>query len=221
MILRIGLSIVVACLLSFRANAGFIYIPIAEPIISATFNADFAALVAHRTIVGEQVNMISLMDSSGGMLDLSDDFYGTSELINGDVPKVNQGPLDTGVSSVSIPSSFFPVLQTGRVGVWFLATDTDDGLFAIDFLSLRIITASSTVESFIDVNDGFKIGLADGAPLSSPLPVSISIDATGTGFDEAISSKVHHNEIAEPTSISLLGIGLLLLMNLRGRRITQ
>jgi hypothetical protein len=202
----------IAIFFTVPARAGFIYDPISQPIISASFNADFAALVAHRTIAGEQVNMVSLMGSDGTMLDLSDAFYGTSELLNGDIPQINQGPLETGIFSAEIPNTFFSVLQTGKVGIWFLATDTDDGLFAIDFLSLKITTASATTESFIASNDGFGIGLTDGGILSDPLPVSIPIGATGIGFDEAVSSKTHHNVVPEPALNVLLSIGLVMLL---------
>jgi hypothetical protein len=216
-LLSISTFLFIAVFFTGAVKAGFIYGPISQPILSASFNADFAALVAHRTIAGEQVNMVTLMGSDGTMLDLSDAFYGTSELLNGDIPQINQGPLETGVFSAAIPSTFFPVLQTGKVGIWFLATDTDDALFAIDFLSLAITTASGTIESFIDANDGFKIGLADDGTLSAPLPISIPIDATGTGFDEAISSKSHHN-VPEPATIGLFGIGLLYFLGFRRRR---
>lgn len=194
---------------SGTAWAGFFYTPISDGILSASFNADFAALTAHRTIAGEQVNKLILTALDGTVLDLSDGFYGNSELLLGDTPKIDQGPLDTGIFSVAIPTSFFPALQAGEVGLLFLATDTNDGLFAIDYLSLEINTTAGTVESFIDTNDGFKIGIPDGGSLPSPLPFSIAAGATGTGFDEAISSKLHENKLPEPGSGALLGIGLL------------
>ena len=214
--------IVLSTISSSRANASFIYPSISEPIISATFSADFAGLVAHRTIAGTEVNMLQLIGFGGQpVLDLSDDFFGTSELLFGDTPQINQGPLETGVFSSQIPSSFFPELEQGLLGLWFLATDTNDGLFAIDYLSLAIETPSGIIESFIDSNDGFGISLPDGGMLSAPLPISIPIGATGTGFDEAISSKSHHQvPVPEPSTIILFFLGLVLLVKRQIRKNT-
>lgn len=122
-LLSISILLLITTLFTGPAKAGFIYSPISGPILSASFNADFAALVAHRTIFGEQMNMLTLMGTDGDMLDLSDSFYGSSELLDGDIPQINQGHLETGIFSADIPSTFFPALQTGRVGIWFLATD--------------------------------------------------------------------------------------------------
>jgi hypothetical protein len=212
-VLSFFLAIILAMVPATKSEAGFIYTPIIEPILGAQFSADFAALVAHRYIAGEEVNMLKLAGTNGDVLDLSSAFFGASELLNGDIPSINQGPLETHIFSAAIPASFFPALLTGQIGLSFLFTDADDGLFAMDFLSLEITTGAGVIEAFMDTNDGYKIGLADNASLSDPLPVSIQIGATGTGFDEAISSKAH-NDIPEPASMSLFGIGLLALLGL-------
>jgi hypothetical protein len=57
-------------------------------------------------------------------------------------------------------------------------------------------------------NDGFGIGLADGGSLPDVLPISIPVGATGTGFDETISSK---RMIPEPVTLLLLAFGGLIL----------
>lgn len=201
------------CLLSpSPGNAAFIYPAITEPIVSAAFNADFAGLVAHRFIFGQEVNSLRLLAPGGSQLDLSGALFGDADrLFGGGTLAIAQGPLDTGIVSAPIPAAFFPVLAGGRVGLSFLATDTDDGLFAIDFLSLSVATASGGVEAFIDANDGFGIGLADGASLAAPLPLSIPIGATDTGFDTAIAGKRHHEEVPQPMSLLLLATGLLAL----------
>lgn len=191
------------------AEAGFYYTPIIEPIINAHFSADFAALVAHAYVAGEQVNVLQLMGANGDVLDLSAAFFGTSDLLNGDTPLINLGPLQTQVFSVDIPASFFPALTGGHLGLFFLATDTDDGLFAMDFLSLSITTASGITQSFIDSNDGYKIGLADNADLPATLPDSLPIGATDSGFDESITSKSIRNDVPEPASLLLILVAVL------------
>lgn len=196
------------------AWAGFVYAPITDPILSASFSADFASLAAHRTIGGVEVNSVRLLGLGGDEVDLSDQFFGTCDLLLGPptcMPAINQGALETGVVSALIPNSFFSELLSGRVGVSFLATDTQDGLFALDFLSLNIETSAGTVESFIDDNDGFGLGLADGASLPGPLPTSIPFGATGTGFDESVSSKSHVQiPMPEPGTVSLFVLGIFL-----------
>jgi hypothetical protein len=103
------------------------------------------------------------------------------------------GALETGIVSAPIASSFYPVLAAGRVGLEALFTDTVDGAFAIDCIALTIQTSSGDVTSYYGwpiggENNGFGIGLADGAALPAALPDSIAVGATGKGFDETISS---------------------------------
>ncbi|MBW8001197.1 MAG: PEP-CTERM sorting domain-containing protein [Planctomycetes bacterium] len=220
-----GLLISIILLLCSPCFATFVYDPITEPITSATFSADFAALVAHRNLFGYEVNFAKLYDPTGslGMYDLSDDLFGTAAYPA--VPLVNMGDLETGIVSVAIDPSFFPALAGGSIGLDFLFTDTDDSMFAIDFVSLTIQTDAATIESYFgwpvgDENNGFGIGLADGEDLPSILPVAIPIDATGTGYDETLSSKSH---TPEPTSIALLGCSALglFLRRKRSRRQTK
>src|SRR5262249_7685057 len=115
---------------------------------------------------------------------------------------------------------FFPELATGSVGVSATFTDTSDGLFAIDFLSLAITTASGTTTAFIGSNNGFGIGLPLGSPLPLPLPFSIPVGATRTGFDETISSKSLFDPpaVPEPSTVIFCVGGLLwILTRARGK----
>lgn len=187
----------------------FNYPPIADPIVSATFSVDFAALTANRTLFGQEVNTARLIDLGSGLpdFDLSDDLFGTAAFPS--PPLIGMGSLGTGIVSANIDPLFFPALTSGHVGLWSLFTDTDDGLFAIDFISLTIDTSNQTIVAFHGSdNNGFGIALPDGGTLPSALPTSISIGATGTGFDESISSKSIH-VIPEPGTIAFLATGVL------------
>jgi hypothetical protein len=199
-----------------RAQAtSFVYDPIAAPILSATFSADFAALTAHRTVAGFEVNSVTLVGATNS-LSLSEALFGTADALS-DVAQIAQGDLETGIVTAAIAPSFFAALAAGRVGLLATLTDTFDGLFAIDFLSLTIVTASSTTVAFIDSNDGFRIGIPDGGLLPDPLPTSIAIGATGTGFDESISS-ISFVPAPEPGSLLLVVIGFAALAATSRRR---
>ena len=216
-VVRLWVLVVLSSALVGSGEAAiFSYDPITEPIISAKFSVDFAALVAHRTVSGYEVNFARLLDMTGGLgeYDLSDDLFGMAA--HPDTPLVNMGDLETGIITADIDVSFFPALAGGDIGLNALFTDTDDAMFAIDYISLTIETNPVTIESFYgwpvgNENNGFGIGLADGANLPAPLPDSIPIGATGTGFDETESSK----RIPEPMSFVLLALGSMVL---RARR---
>lgn len=195
----------------------FEYDQIIDPIISASFSVDFASLNAHRRVSGFETNFARLVDMSTGLddFDLSDDLFGTASAP--DDPLINMGPLETGIFSVSIDSSFFSALAGGSIGLNALFTDTVDAMFAIDFVSLTVETSVTTIESFYgwpvgSENNGFGIGLLDGGDLPDTLPTSLPIGATGTGFDETISSI---SILPEPTSLFLLGFGGLALIKKR------
>lgn len=194
----------------------FIFDLESETIVSATFSADFAALTAHRFIGTSEVNDFTLMGSGGARLDLSSDLFGETEAST-DVALIDQGLFETGIIPVNIDSAFFPAMAGGLVGYDGTFTDTNDALFAIDFLRLSIVTPSRTIEATINTNDGFGIGLPDGGTLPSGLPTSIVVGATGTGFDEAISSKAVF-AVPEPSTAILFGTGLLLTFAVRRRR---
>jgi hypothetical protein len=216
-----SLVILSACILTLdtaapsKANAvSFTYDPISEPILSATFSADFAALTAHRTVFGFEVNSVIL--SNGPLaLDLSDSLFGTTDALF-DPAVIDQGLLGTGIVTAAIDPSFFPLLEDGSVGLLATFTDTFDGLFAIDFLSLTIVTASGPTVASIDSNNGFGIGIPDGGTLPAPLPISIPIDATGTGFDEAITS-ISFQPVPAPATLVLLVSAFVAQVLLRRR----
>jgi hypothetical protein len=208
-----------ACVLFFAvsstalAGIAFQYDEITEDIVSASFSVDLAAMNAHRSIGENEMNFVLLVDCNpgGGLLDfdLSDDLFGVAS--PPDAPLIDMGPLETGIVSVGIDASVYPALAGGNVGLWALFTDTVDAMFAMDFISLTIETASDTTESFYgwpvgNENNGFGIGIPDGGDLPSPLPDSIPAGATVTGFDETISSK-SILAIPEPATLSLLLFG--------------
>ncbi len=191
-------------------SAIFSYAAIGDPILSATFAADFAALTAHRTFGGVEVNAAALVDINGVLADfsLSDALFGNTDALS-DPAMIDQGTLDTGVFSVAIAPVFFPVLASGSLGLLATFTDTSDGLFAIDYVSLTIQTASGVTTALIGLNDGFGIGVPDGGTLPAPLPASIPFDATGTGFDEAVSSvSFRPQAVPDPGILLLVGTGL-------------
>jgi hypothetical protein len=202
---------------SSNVSAVLIYEPVTDPIVSATFSIDAAAFTAHRYVFGEQVNYVSLVDITGGLgvYDLSDALFGNTSYP--DIPLVNMGELETGLISADIDSLFFPALASGKVELSFCLTDTGDSMFAMDFMSLTIRTTSGVIESYFgwpvgNENNGFGIGLADGANLPAPLPVSLPAGATGTGFDETISSKT-----PEPASLLFIASGAAILFLKRNR----
>ena len=205
---------------AFGGLVAFEYEPVEDTILSATFSVDLAALTAHRTVSGSETNFAKLIDVSGGLgeYDLSDDLFGTAAFPN--PPLIDMGVLETGIFSALIDSSFFSALATGQVGLHALFTDTYDAMFAIDFISLTIETNVTTIESYYgwpvgSENNGFGIGLADGGDLPGALPDSVPIGATGTGFDETISSKSIY-EVPEPAMLLVLGLGGLFLR--RGKK---
>lgn len=209
-------AVILLSISAAKAGPAFQYDPIAESIVSATFDVDFAAMNAHRSIGGNEANFVQLIDNNPGGalpdLDLSDLLFGVAAPPSD--PIVNMGLLETGVLSVSLDASFFPALAGGNVGLRAVFTDTVDAMFALDFISLTIETATSEViQSFYgwpvgNENNGFGIGLPDGEDLPTPLPNSLG--ATGTGFDETISS-ISILAIPEPVTLSLLAVGGLAL----------
>lgn len=223
------LGVAVLCIVLFqgagvlRADPAFIYPAIADPIQSASFSIDFAAMNAHRSVGGYETNFAKLVDcGSGGLpdLDLSDALFGTAAYPAS--PQIDMGALQTGIVSVPIDAAFFPALAGGQVGLRALLTDTDDAMFAMDFIGLTVQTNAGTLHSYYGTpigneNNGFGIGLPDGGDLPSPLPISIPIGATGTGFDETISSKAIL-AIPEPATAWLAVAGLAALRRIRHRR---
>jgi hypothetical protein len=202
------------------AFGGFSFDAPTTDILNATFRADFAELTAAREILGTPVNTAMLIDprSGGlGMLDITQDLFGP---VAGPLT-IGLNPMQTGVFEVEIDSAFFPALATGNVGLWALFTDTDDGWFGIDFLSLLIETETETFEVFFQgkENDGFMIDPnppADGAALSAPFRTLRPFGSSGTGFDEAVSSKSIHVVPAPGVGV-VLAMGGLGMMRRRRR----
>ncbi len=129
-------------ILAAQAQAtGFSYAPIAEPIVSAEFSADAAALVAHRTVVEHEVNFVRLLDpSASSSIDLSNLLLGTAAW---PAPaQLAQGVLETGWVSAPIDSSFFTVLAGGAVGLDALFTDTGDGVVNFDDINPFVLALS-------------------------------------------------------------------------------
>jgi hypothetical protein len=214
-----GIVIWAVCIGGSASGASFTYEPITGAIESASFSVDFAAFTANRTVMGYELNYVKLVDLTGdlGTYDLSDDFFGTAAWP--EPPKINMGALQTGIVSAQIDQSFFPALAGGHIGLDLCFTDTGDSMFALDFISLTLETASETVTSYYgwpvgNENNGFGIGLADGADLPAPLPVSIPVGATETGFDETDSSI---KKVPEPATLILLGLGGAYLLRRRGK----
>lgn len=184
------------------AAGAFNYSPLTEPVLSASFSVDLAELTAHQYIFGHQVNMVMLLDltSGGPSLDLSDDLFDGSNFPG--VTPIDQAVTETQVFTVPIDPAFWPALEDGCVGLWALFTDTRDAVFAIDTIFLTIETASATITPYYgSPNDGYHVAVADNDHLPGALPDSLA--ATGTGFDEPISSKAVH--VPEPAMLIMLG----------------
>lgn len=197
-----------------RADVAFQYDEITDTIVSAAFSVDFAAMNAHRTMSGFEMNFAQLVDCNpGGSLlnyDMSDDLFGAVEFP--DPPQLNMGGVETGWISSDIDSSFYPALAGGKVGLRALFTDTVDSMFAMDCIVLAIETDAETILSYYgwpvdNENNGFGLGLADGGDLPDVLPDSLPVGSTGTGFDETISSK-SILAIPEPSTALLLGLAI-------------
>ena len=197
------------------ASAVFVLPPISGPIVSATFSGDFAALTAHRRVAGVEVNSVSLVGADGFEIDLSGHLFGDTDAL-ADAALIDQGLLETGIVSAPIDSAFFPALGEGFVGIRGTVTDTMDGLFAIDRLTLTIESSSGITQSLLDLNDGFGIGIPDGGILPSGLPSSVPVGASGTGFDETISSKTFFG-VPEPSTAALVFVGLFVCLGFRRR----
>jgi hypothetical protein len=211
-----GVMICLSPVAPAHGDIAFVYDPLAEPITSAVFEIDLAAMNAHRTVTTVEMNFMRLVDCRAGSglseLDLSDDLFGTSAWPA--EPQLDMGVLETAVLMVNIPLHFYPALSGGRIGLHGLLTDTVDAAFAIDYIGLTIQTATATTHVYYgspvgNENDGYGIGLADGGDLPMPLPDALPSGTTGTGFDETISSKAIY-AIPEPTSLLLLVCGFLL-----------
>lgn len=188
-----------------RGAAAFNFNPVKlADVISATFSVDFAALTGLRFFDDGsdifELNFVHLIDLT------PDNPLPDADLSDGIIfIEFVMLQLETGIFTSAVDPSFFTAFETGKVGLSALFTDTDDGLFAIDFISLTIETITETIEVFFgSLNDGFGIGIPDFGDLPGPLPGSIP-GVTGTGFDEVISS-ISINAIPAPGALALFGL---------------
>lgn len=205
-------AFLVVSLSPLTAFGGCLSYQISEPITSAAFIGDFAELVADRYVAGFEVNRVRLLGIDS-MVDLSAQFFGTTP------PTINQSANHTHVYSVPIPASFYPVLQTGAIGYDLLFTDTSDGIFAMDFVGLRITTPTRTIDAFLDPNDGYGKGIADDAMLPETVLNYLPPDPALSGFDEPVSSVALYCEVPEPGTFWLIALGgmFLALARFRGK----
>src|SRR5439155_18380905 len=110
--------------------------------------------------------------NGGGNVDLTQAVFGNATWPN--PPQINQGPLQTGFVSASVPGSFLGSLYGGSVGLTALITDTSDGWFAIDTINLHIDTVTGPLDIFYgSPANGFGIGIPIGGNLPGPLPGSL------------------------------------------------
>jgi hypothetical protein len=192
---------------------GFEFPPPGASIVAASFSLDVAELTAHRYIGDLEVNRIVLTDQSGTVS------YSLSETLFGNVtwpdpPLLALGTCETWVLTVPIDPAFFPVLQSGVVGLEFMLTETSDAMFAIDSMWLTIETADSQTLTpyYGSPNDGFLHGIPDNGALPEPAQIYLPPGWTRTGFDETIWFKV-----PEPGTAVLLGLASLVTRR-RGNR---
>lgn len=207
-VLGVALGAMFAC--AGEARAGFT----APDWQNATLRIDTAELTARRNIGTVVLNELKLMGNPGGLrgmqeVDLSEALFGAIDA----APVITQGARQTGVREIDIPQFFWPSIEAGDLTLWALFTDTADATFALDFISIKIFYRGGT--SFEKTfgshattkNDGFGLGIADGAMLPNPLPGALT--ATGTGFNETISSKSIHASwfIPSPGTAPLVLLG--------------
>ncbi|HUU83415.1 MAG TPA: hypothetical protein VM243_07925 [Phycisphaerae bacterium] len=190
---------------------------------TATFSVDLAAMTAHRYVADVEVNHVEFFywDTGVTLLDISDDLFGTAAWPDPS-PQIDEGPVETGIVTVDVVDNadFFDALAAGNLGLKGTFTDTDDAMFAIDFLSLTGDTIDDWYYGWPESgpNDGYGLGLADGGDLPGPLPDSLPPGSRGTGFDETISSKSFEVPIPEPVSVLFLGLGALVVLRRRVRQ---
>jgi hypothetical protein len=205
------------------ARASFLYPPIpSEPILSATLTVNIGGLYGNRFLFGEEENSAVLLAPGFLPLDLSSALFGTSSFP--DPPLVNLANDETEIIGAAIPPWFFPALRGGVIGYSFLFSDTGDGIFALDYIDLRIVTPSGAIDSFLGPATCFGAGSLP-CPASTSGAVDVSnLPPNATGFDEPIanisliSEPPASSSVPEPSSTTLLLIGAGLLLVSRKRR---
>ena len=195
-------------------GGAFSYVPIVEPIVSASFGGNFAALTAQRNIGPFETNFMRLTDMEGFIptTDLSDALFGP---VNSP-PVLDQGQFGTGLIEAPIDPAFFPALSRGNIGLIGLLSDTFDSAFAIDYLRLNIVTIDTTYTFYYgSTPNGFGIGLPPGTPLPGPVFQLLPYYPPGHGFDGTIGSKYF---LVPSPGAAVLALGALAAATARRRR---
>lgn len=205
------------------ADASFLFPPIpSEPILSATLSANVGGLYGNRFLFGQEENSAVLLAQGFSPLDLSSALFGTSSFP--DPPQVSLANDQTEIISAPIPPSFFPALRGGDIGYSFLFSDTGDGIFALDYIDLRIVTPSHTIDNILGPATCFGLGSLPHCPAFTSGSVDVSqLPANFTGFDEPIHNisliaqpSASSSGVPEPSSAAflLMGAGLLVVSRL-------
>ena len=160
-----------------------------------------------------QVNQFALQGADGDFLDLTRLMFPEGLL--------DQGPLGTEPVSVSLANDVGVLdwMAVGPVGIYASLTDTDDGYFAIDFMSLEVFTSTGTFMSLLGDQDYFGLGNEPGknAPLPGP-PQEVLPFENGTSIFDIALSGVTINTIPAPSALALLAVGALFPASKRCRR---
>ena len=212
--MRLGFCLFLLSLAAPVASAApllFPPIPTIDPILDARVRINVAELYADQVLFGQVANEAQLFTPNGPIV-LNEALFGPSGN-----PTIFQGFGEAAIYEAAIPSLYFDDLRGGVLGYLFRISDTLDGVFAIDSISLSITTGSQALEIFLGANACFGLSL----PLCPPSGfVDVSrLPINGTGFDEPISSITLVAAIPAPAPVLLLLSGLVLMALWKRREI--